>query len=58
MKKLNLVVVEDGMRNCLGNDVTSVEVKDDELTFVYDNDERVDIYSLEHIDEIIIKIGR
>jgi hypothetical protein len=58
MRKLNLVVVEDGMRNCLGNDVTSVEVKDDELTFVYDNDERVDIYSLEHIDEIIIKIDR
>ncbi len=58
MKNLNLIVVEDGKNHCLGNDVTSVEIKDNELVFVYDNDEQEGVYALDNTDSVIIRINR
>ena len=58
MMNFNLVVVEDGHEVCLGDDVTSIEVKDDKLVFVYDNNEREDVYALDHAESVIIEVNR
>ena len=58
MKIYNLVVVENGNDICLGNDVTSIEVKDDELVFVHDNNEQEGVYPLNDADSVIIKVNR
>lgn len=58
MTNLNLMVVEDGHDICLGNDVTSVEIKKNELVFVYDNGEQEGVYLLDRADLIRIEINR
>lgn len=59
MKNLQLMVVENGNVVCLGTDVTSVEVKDNNLVFVYDNDEREGVYALlDTTEQVIIQINR
>ena len=53
------MVVENGNVVCLGTDVTSIEVKNDKLVFVYDNNEREDVYALlDTTEQVIIQIDR
>lgn len=58
MTKFNLVVVENEKNLCLGNDVTDINIKDDELVFVYENGECEDVYSIDNVDSIIIRVNR
>ena len=58
MKNFNLVVVENEKGVCLANDVTKIEIKDNELVFVYDNDECEGVYALDYTDSVVIRINR
>lgn len=58
MTKFNLVIVENERNLCLGNDVTDISITDNELAYVYENGECEDIYSLDNVESIIIKVGR
>lgn len=58
MKNLQLMVVENGNVVCLGTDVTSLEIKNNNLVFVYDNNEREDVYTLDTTESVIIQINR
>ena len=58
MTTFNLVVVENDKTICLGNDVTNVSISNNELTYVYDNDECVAVHTLDKTDSVVIKIDR
>ena len=58
MKNFNVVVVENGNDICFGNDVSAVEIKDNELVCAYDDGEREEVYNLDHAKSVIVEINR
>ena len=41
-----------------GNDVSAVEIKDNELVCAYDDGEREEVYNLDHAKSVIVEINR